>query len=260
MTENNGSGQVKQWLFKTGLPLELEATAAFKAAGFGSEHSSIYVDPETQKQKGREIDFIAHTRDNTGLVQLYFVGECKSSNQPWVVFTNLEQYWHLTYFSLGVTTSDTRQAIEHTLITSSTVTPLLRATHVGGYAIRQAFSKDNDPAYAATIAALKAAYTLVNNENSVTKSLAFAMPIPVVDSPIFECSLDKDGEIQLNQVPASEFLFTAMIPQRTRACIRIVSRAVLPTFAAHCYRVAEAIKSELDYKVQEWFASIKART
>lgn len=258
MTENNGSEQVKQWLFKTGLPLELEATAAFNAAGFGSEHSSIYVDPETQK--GREIDFIAYTRDKTGLIQLYFVGECKSSSQPWVVFTNPQQYSHLTYFSLGVTSSDTRQAIEHTLITASTVTPLLKATHVGGYAVRQAFSKDNDPAYAAAIAALKAAYTLVNNEEHITKRLAFAMPILVVDSPIFECSLDKEGQIQLNQVPASEFLFTAMIPQRTQACIRIVSRSVLPQFAAHCYRVAEAVKSELDYKVQEWFASIKART
>jgi hypothetical protein len=258
MTEGNGSEQVKQWLFKTGLPLELEATAAFKSAGFGSEHSSIYVDPETQK--GREIDFIAHTRDNTGLVQVYFVGECKSSSQPWVVFTNPEQYWHLTYYSLGVSTPETREGIDHSLIMSSTVTPLLKATHVGGYAIRQAFSKDNDPAYAAAIAALKAAYTLVNRDDHVTKRLAFAMPVLVVDSPIFECSLDQVGEILLKQVQVSELLFTAMIPQRTQACIRVVSRSVLPQFAAHCYRVAEAIKLELDYKVQEWWASIKART
>ena len=258
MTENNGLEQVRQWLFKTGLPLELEAAAAFRTAGFGSEHSSIYVDPETQK--GREIDFIAHTRDILGLVQVYFVGECKSSSQPWVVFTNPEQYSTLTYSSLGVTTSDTRQAIDHTLLTRSSVTPFLKATHVGGYAIRQAFSKDNDPAYAAAIGALKASYTLVNNEEHITKRLAFAMPILVVDSPIFECSLDEGGQIQLNQVSISEFIFTAMIPKRTTACIRIVSRSALPYFSTHCYGLSEALISELDYKVKEWVASIKART
>ena len=258
MKDCNGSEQVKQWLFKTGLPLELEATAAFNAAGFGSEHSSIYVDPETQK--GREIDFIAHTWDPIGLVQVYVVGECKSSSNPWVVFKNPEQYSHLTYFSLGVITQGTLEGIDHTLITNSSITPLLKATHVGGYSVRQAFSKDNDQAYAAAIAALKAAYTLVNNEDHVTKRLAFAMPVLVVDSPIFECSLDKAGQIQLKQVPSSEFMFTAMIPKRTKACIRIVSREVLPQFASHCFLVAEAIKAELDYKVQEWIASIKART
>ena len=255
MEDKSLSEKVSDWFHKTGLPLELETASSFKAAGFEVTHSSVYADPETDK--GREIDVVAYTRDAIGLIQIFFVVECKASPNPWVILTNKEQNWGLSYFSLGVHSQETREAIPTGILTArSQLGELLSELHTGGYAIRQAFCKDNDPAYAAAITVLKAATIQANEQPSKTPRLNFALPVLVVDSPIYECSVSDSGKLKFRQVKISEFLFTAYIPERTRSVIRVVSKEALPLFTSHCFAISEKLKGVLAYKVDEYKRSL----
>jgi hypothetical protein len=231
--------------------LELEVAGAFRKAGFDVTQSAVYADPETEK--GREIDVIAYSRDAIGLIQVFFVIECKASSNPWVVLINREQHSGPTYYSLGLAAEATREALPHgALYGNSHLSQLLQMTHSGGYGIRQAFCKDNDPAYGAAISVLKAAKMRASEKTSKPDRLVFAMPVLVVDSPIFECHVADNGALEFKEVPISEFFFTAYVPEQTKSVIRIVSRRALPSYASHCVAVSERIKGLLQYKVEEW--------
>ena len=247
--------KVKDWLEKTGLPLELETAASFKKAGFSVEHSSVYADP--QSEKSREIDVIAHTRDRTGMVQFYGAIECKSSGNPWIVLVDGDSSAVVTYSSLGVMSESARESLtyENILGLGSNVGHLLKTMHSNGYALRQAFCKDNDPAYAASMSAMNAAIALATRSDFRTPRYCFAVPVIVVNAPIFECHLDQKGELQFREVHWSEFMFTAYLPERTNAVVRVVSAKALPAFSSVLWRLADAIKVALKPIATEFLKS-----
>ncbi len=75
--------KVLSWINKSGFPLEMEAAKAFRNAGFEVRQSATHLDQE--EKKGREIDVLAQDPDLLGVVDIYYVVECKSSDKPWVV-------------------------------------------------------------------------------------------------------------------------------------------------------------------------------
>ena len=81
--------KIKDWLFKGGLPFEMEVANLFLNAGFMVAQSIYYKDPESNKF--RETDIIAFKSilvDNIW-VNLTFVIECKSSqDKPWILLSN----------------------------------------------------------------------------------------------------------------------------------------------------------------------------
>jgi hypothetical protein len=256
------SDEVRDWFERTGLPLELDTVASFRKAGFSVEHSSIYADP--QHDKGREIDVIAYSRDPTGLVQIYVVAECKASKQPWVVLVDKQTPSGVTFASMGVSTEFTKKSVTPDFLhTRSDVGFLLRNLHTNGYALRQAFSKDHDPAYAAAMSAMNAAIAIAGNESSSMPRLRFVLPVIVVDAPIVECSLGIDGSLSFEEIAFSEFLFTAYLPDRTSAVIRVISAEALPSQAIRLANLANAVKEALkpvvDQKIDEWRARQKQR-
>lgn len=254
MTKPSLEETVSNWLVKTGLPLELDAAAAFDRAGFHVEHSSVYVDPESEK--GREIDVIAHTRDPSGMIQIYVVAECKSSSNPWVVLVDQTRSPMPTYAWLGVTSEDTQLALPDDLLTSrSPVGRLLRSAESNGYSLRQAFSGEKDLAYAATMSAVKASWTLAKPE---TGRFAFAIPVIVVDSPIFLCSTNaKSGALELRQVKSTQFKFSAYIPKHVSCVVRIVTRGGVTALAYTLRRYAEELKVAMQFRVDAWIKSLK---
>lgn len=242
---SSASSSVKAWLEKTGLPLEMETEAAFRAVGFDTEHSSVYSDPESDK--GREMDVVAHTRDSFGAIHVYGVVECKSSPNPWVVLTNDRFRGRLWYASLGLLAEHTQEVVPRTwLRSSSEIGNRLQWISSGGYALRQAFGKESDPAYAASIAVTKAARSFVYNPAHTIKRHIFAFPIIVVDAPIFECRLSGSGELQLNEVRSSSFSFTAYIPERLHTMIRVISRSALRDHALPFYKLARAMIADME--------------
>lgn len=254
MTDQPLDQKVTEWLHKTGLPLELATAAAFKRWKFEVTHSAVYADPQTEK--GREIDVVAYARDGTGLLQFYVVVECKASPSPWVVLVDPSAS-SITYASLGLASRRTRDAL--TVDSLNSRHPLgesLTMIHRNGYGLRQAFSKDNDPAYAASMAVLKAANAQLLESNSKTERYKFVIPLIVVDAPIYECIIAEDGSLSLRETSFSSFHFTAYIPDRADCVIRIVHKSEMEYLSRHLKRIAEASFNCLQYKVDEWVRSL----
>ena len=115
-----------------------------------------------------------------------------------------------------------------------------------GYGFRQALGKNNDVAYAAAIGALKACRGIAKDrESSTIPRLAFAFPVIVVDSPLFECSLEGDGELHLQEVKESEFLFSAHIPDEVGCCVKVIRKERLVKFATDAKQIANTIRESL---------------
>lgn len=241
--------RVLEWLEKTGFPLEMEAASAFRTAGFDVRQSFTYLDPEMAK--GREIDVLAQDPDLIGVVDIAFVVECKASANPWVVFTSdnaFENYNRL--FAFAVSSGAARSALAKRVST-----PLLERPTRGGYGLRQAFGKDSDPAYGAAISVLKACHGIAKDRvGSKIPLLAFAFPVIVVDSPLFECSRSPDGQLQLVEVDQSDFLFSAHMPEHIGCSIKVVTRLKLQDFAHSAKKLADALRKELKDEEENAFS------
>lgn len=101
---------VKTWAEKTGIPLELFTKSVFTQNGFTVTHSTLYEDSQTAK--AREIDVVAYHRDGLGLVQIYFVVECKSSSKPWVVLTDNQSFPRALNYSIGLISDTAKDALK----------------------------------------------------------------------------------------------------------------------------------------------------
>jgi len=256
MSKEDLTARVHTWIKKTGLPLELETAVALANAGFDTHHSFVYEDPESKS--GREIDVVGRTTDRIGLVEVHIATECKSSDKPWVVLARRPYLPRATFLALGISDPYTLESIPIQSLSQGRLGAHLKGMDSGGYALKQAFSENVDAAYAATMSALKAAAVLAQ-PTGPTRRLAFAFPVLVVDAPIFECTTNPNGGIELEEVMFSEFMFTAMIPERTRAIVRIVHREAVSGLATYLFELADILKQELKYKVDEFLEEVRQR-
>ena len=247
------SDEVLKWLQSTGFPLEMEAAAAFRSAGFDVRQSSTFPDP--QSDKGREIDVLAEDPDFIGIVEILFVVECKSSSKPWVVLTSTDALANYNReFAFSVMSGAARSALADRFQNIPRLRHYIDRPSRGGYGFRQALGRDADPAYTAAMAALKACHGVAQDRTSSSiPRLAFAFPVIVVDSPLFECTRSDDGELQLVEVAQSEFLFSAHIPQHIGCCIKVITREQLPEYARWAKQLANAIREELKDEIQNAF-------
>ncbi|PRA13552.1 MULTISPECIES: hypothetical protein [Pseudomonas] len=241
---------ITEWLKKTGFPLEMEAAAAFREAGFDVRQSATFADP--QADKGREIDVLAQDPDWVGIVDISFVVECKSAQKPWLIFISDDALKHVNRInSFGVKSGVAREVLAKRISKGiRRELPLLSAyierPDRGGYGFRQAMGGENDQAFSAAIAALKACHGLAQDsgEGQIAR-LAFAFPIIVVDSPLFECERNPEGELVLKEVQKSEFLFSAHIPNHVGCCIKVVRREYLNEAARESKELADALRNNL---------------
>lgn len=237
--------KIIEWLKTTGFPLEMEAASAFRKAGFDVRQSATFPDP--QSDKGREIDVLAEDPDLIGIIEVSFVIECKSSSKPWVVFTSddaLSNYNRL--FAFGVTSIAAREVLANRFTDLPLLGRYIKRPQQGGYGFRQALGKESDPAYTAAIGALKASHGVAQDRSSSSiPRFAFAFPVIVIDSPLFECSRKENGELELTEVSNSEFLFSAHIPDHIGCCIKVITKEHLPTFANWAKNLANTIREEL---------------
>ncbi len=229
MSNENQSGensdlekQILTWLEKTGFPLEMDAAVPFRKHGFEVRQSSVVLD--SQENKPRELDVLAIDPAILGILNLTCVLECKSSKQPWIVFTSddaLENYNRL--FAFSVMSKDARSTLVDMVDTKSELwLKYFSRSSRSGYAMRQALN-DKDTAYTASMSVLKACNVIISKDyEGVLPSLNFAFPIIVVDTPIFECFKNESGELSIKQVKQAEFLFSSYIPDSVGCCIRIV--------------------------------------
>lgn len=238
--------KVKKWLNKTGFPLEMAAADAFRKAGFDVRQSSTYADPETEK--GREVDVLANHQDIFGIIEISYVLECKAASKPWMVLTSpdaLESYNRVRSFCIS--SDDGAKALLRGIDHLPKTWPFMNKPSRCGYALRQVFGEKEDHAYAAAISVLKAAHGITREKRGTSDSpcLAFAFPVIVVDAPVFECWLGENGMMEVREVNSSEFLFSAHVPQKIGACISVVKKDYLASFAAQAESICAAIRGDL---------------
>jgi hypothetical protein len=238
--------KVREWLEGSGFPLEMQAAAAFKSAGFEVRQSSMYVDPETSK--GREIDVIAVRPDLNGVINIAWILECKAHSNPWIVLCSNDTYSNFSQLHAFAEMSD--RAFSFFAREWDDGAPAsqkyFRRPTRGGYGFRQVFAKDNDPAYGAAVTVVKACHDFAHRyEDSAAPFLQIAFPLIVVGSPLFECWLDEHGRLDLREVQASEFLISAHISESVTCAVRIVTQDYLPKFAKEAFDIAECVATDL---------------
>lgn len=226
--------KLKEWFNSTGFPLEIECARAFSRATFAVEHSAAYVDPETEK--GREIDLLAYERDATGCFNIVFAVECKSSDKPWVVLTNRDQYTRYGGLQIASYSRSAREALGQHVGEFVKAYRDVFGEFSGGYSLKQAFAGKTDQAYAASVGASKAASWIAGKDEM---GLVYGIPIIVVNAPIFEYSEGPYGEQQFTEVSSSAFEFSSYWKRHQRSIIRVVSRHHLDAFATQCQLLAE---------------------
>lgn len=234
--------KVLSWINKTGFPLEMEAAKAFRNAGFEVRQSATHLDPE--EQKGREIDVLAQDPDWIGVTDIYFVIECKSSDKPWVVLVadDVLSNFNKTH-AFAVTSSDAKEEMSSAWRNDKEFKRLLDKPTRCGYSFRQALAAKNDRAYTAAISVLKACAGLTRERTaSALKRFAFALPVIVVDTPIFECALNSSGDIELVEVDESDFLFSAHMPNEVACCIKVIKKEKLQEFSLFAKETADSLR------------------
>jgi hypothetical protein len=95
----------------------------------------------------------------------------------------------------------------------------------------------------------KACESLVHPlDSSYTAPFILAFPVIVIDTPLFECTLQSDGQLQLDDVSQGEFLFVARLPSRFGSCIRVITEGYVQTFAQEARDAAEQFRAALKPK------------
>lgn len=248
------AGKVQEWLERTGFPLEMSAAAAFRSAGFDVTQSGSYSDPEMNK--GREIDVLARDPDLFGAVEINYVVECKSSPKPWVLLKSADAFPFGRWHAIAVMSEVARAAMISKLQSLNRLQQYVSPSKEGGYALRQAFCNGEDAAYTATINVLKACQSIhLSLEKNPVRTLHFIFPVIVVDSPIFECSLDQSGRLQLKEVEGGEFRFLAHIPEHVGSSISVVKKTSLVEFASSARAFVSALRLELKEEEQKLIAA-----
>ena len=252
--------KVMKWMKSTGFPLEMAAANAFRHAKFEVRQSSTYVDPESGK--GREIDVVVTDPDWIGAIDIGFVLECKSSMRPWVVLRSDDAFANYHRFRAFAPMTKSAQAAlvaKSPGVGSASLASMkyIERPSEGGYGLRQALD-GADQAYAAAMGAVKACFHLVKEcESLYYKPAAIYFPVIVVDSPIFECTLQANGELALEEVSHSEFMFAAHIPERIGCWVRVVGKVELHRYAAWARELANTLRADLKDQEERVLGALK---
>lgn len=251
--DSNVTTKIREWLENQGYPLEMRVARCFRDAGFHVIQAHLYADPETGTQ--REIDLVARFPEITGGLKLTFTVECKkSADKPWLLFsspTTLEG--RNVLFSYSVNSESAREILIDKFMDFGTGGqtlldfPWVRKSGQIGYGITQAFTNGEDATFKASTGALKAAIAqkLETAEDSWSP-FVFSFPVIVVDGPLFQCSLQDDGSVAIDQIENGELFFPLSIANEPGTCIHVVTAGSLSQFAADAAAVASTLHKYLE--------------
>ena len=251
MTASDLTQEVIRWFGETGFPLEMHTARAMRQGGFSVESSAVYSDPETSKS--REVDVLAWKRDATAVFANLFPIECKASKKPWVVLTSPNQEYSFGGLWIGTYTKAARSAFGPKVLDFVRIYGEVFGGFTGGFALKQAFGGDQDPAYSACISLLKSCRSLCDSKDE--SEISFAFPTIVVDTPIFELDQCPDGIVSVREVPFSHFNFSAHLDEYTKLVIHVVSKSALPDHAAKCALLFERYQTLFSEEIIALFKS-----
>lgn len=228
------AGKIQEWVTSQGFALEMRAAAVLRRAGFITRQSAHYYDRE--EAKFRETDVFATHPESNASAAVHLIAECKSGTQPWVNLFSSEVLAGLDpreiFAVLSHEASDRMRLVERG---SAFVLPWMNQGSGCGYSFRKALvSGGKDDGYAAAMSVCKAAQWAVLNHQGDRRKLpafGFAIPVIVVDTPLFHCYLSESGDVKVGQVDRTEFLFESRVIYETVVRIRVIHIDALPVLA-----------------------------
>lgn len=203
------TARMEKWLDEQGYPLEMRATRVLRASGVTASPSWYFTDPETGQQ--RESDILAEARepiDDFTSVQVLATVECKSSNaKPWILLrdhVSLGRKGRIAHRFTAPSHEWYQELLDDPELQSA---PLLGGYEPYGFALVRAFAGGNeDVAYGAMLATAKAALGVcawlddvapLSRSATSFRLYSTVLPVILIDAPLYECWLDKDGEVLL---------------------------------------------------------------
>ena len=238
-------------LAKSGYPLEMRVAAMARAfhPGFVSQ-SRYYADPTTGTL--RETDILVSwrkkNRSERALTFLYLAMECKSAIHPWVIFDNDQTPFIDSSHGLALTPTrfepEGDEWLEDRFEAYCDADPLDEGTlfsprsYPAGYGIVERMlnadkqkGSDTNNAWAATQAAVSAAYGLLAGTNKTQSSQrmhlsSIVVPVAITSGPLFRCWLDGDGEIDIKKTDRASVHVGLSAEARSVRCLVVTEQGV----------------------------------
>jgi len=249
--------KVEKWINEEGYPLEMKVANAFRANGFEVLQSYYYQDPENNTL--REIDMVAIAPEFTGITNIRFVVECKSSKKkPWVLFSSEHTLVNFNrLFSYCVNSDEARSALIDMGIDEFMDLPWMRKSSRIIYGLTQAFTNGPDATYTASTSVLKSAISIKRDlKNKRYSDFIFIFPVIVFEGTIFECYMGNDGRLSLQEFERGDYFFRVEIDGEVGTCIHILNSKCLSEFAKEAKNVANSLISLLKEKAQQKLKNI----
>lgn len=249
---------INKWLESQGYPLEMNVASQLRNAGFNVQLSHYYSDPENETI--REIDIVASYPEHTGCLDISFVIECKvSKKKPWLLFSTehtLEGFNRL--FAFCINSDSARSALVEKGVETFIKLPRMKKEGRAAYGITQAFTSGEDMTFKATTSVLKAAISRKQNLNKQNwKPFVFVFPTIIVDGALFECYLNDNGKVYIENLQKMDFFFPWRIGEEIGTCLRIFTFDNISAFVAEAKSVAEALSTLLERDTKIKLESIK---
>lgn len=220
----------------------MRVARAFRRLNFRVRQSLYYDDPD--EGKSREIDVVAETGIGfeDALVAFYYAVECKlSSNKPWLLFATGELADSATFaLSNGIATSrlardDLSLNLRDYLARHSSIFSKDRLSH----GLTCAFTTGVDVPYRSLLTAIKAAQWLADRQSRKARVFAFAVPLVVIDTGLYEVFLNEDSEVNVKEVASGTVRLKSEVGGVASPWVKVLTSKALDTFVMVAADMAE---------------------
>lgn len=201
--------KVFDWINTQGYTLEMKVAREFQKNGFSVNSGVFYKDP--QSKLAREIDLqiskSTFLHEDRLILSINFIVECKySKDKPWILFrSNNNSY---TYSNMVFQSASYYGKL---VLLELSLTDVFKNNYLFGippsiyYGMTRAFESKKDISYTAIMNVCNAIDSMVlkedeNSEYLKAYSTHIYFPVIIVDSRLFECSLNGSNEIGLDEI------------------------------------------------------------
>lgn len=219
----NEADAVREWLGRTGYPLESEVAKAFRAEGLQVFQGLHYGADNAEASGAREIDVLAVceelvSRHPITRCTVIFVIECKTSSVPWVVFrsqSKAERWGAIGRRRMNaITQVNLLAALEWEQQPWLLSLPANVGFRLGALATKQRASgtdatRDWDQAYAAVKQVVSAVQGVLRSDPSHLPTIA--VPVIVLGTRLFAVSYDDDGHEEVMPSSWERILWEATV-------------------------------------------------
>lgn len=252
------------WLGKTGYPLELWTEVQFSKKGFLAFASHPYEDHESHDH--RELDVVASKYWSSASPYIEFeitlLIECKKSDKPFVILRSTRKR---TGRDSAVSAGDyyfMSDPMVHLLISNSKTDIPLPGKSSRGFKLVQGFTTSDEVPHKAAFTLFKAYKDWRDSEKKYLKDNirenhnSIAIPLLVLDAPLFELSTEANGALNLRRIESGIVDQMAMWPDipHEAFAIPIVHKDSLNEFIQSTIRFG---REQLNYLKKNPNAQIK---